>query len=123
MVGQNVANVNSIIGSYREEGRVKTKNCQWHYLHNATHQSKQSPAENREPFMKLVQDLCKLSTVSLYIEKLEVMVQLCGNNDQVKNWINWWNIRKCNVFPASRGLRHSKMNLAETGYSSYQQDY
>ena len=73
---------------YGEDGQKKTKMCQWHYLHKAAHHSKQLPTENRDSFMKLVQDLCMVSTVSLYTEKLEEMVCLCENNDQVKNWIN-----------------------------------
>ena len=47
------------------------------------------------------------------------MVHLCGNYDQVENWINWWNIRKYNISPAFQWFGHSSMNLAETGNLSY----
>ena len=52
------------------ENRVeeKTKTYPWHYLHNAAHHAKQLPAESREPFMKLTQDLCKVFTVSFNID-------------------------------------------------------
>ena len=77
MVDQSAAKINSIAGVY-EEGWKKSKTCKWHYLHNAAHHLKQLPGENIEPFMKLAQDLCSESTLSVYMEKLEEMVHLCG---------------------------------------------
>ena len=71
MMDQSAANTNSIAAVCGEEGQGKTKTCQWYYLHNVAHHSKQLPAENRKPFMKLAQDLFKVFTVYLHQRNLK----------------------------------------------------
>ena len=90
-----------------------------HFLTNAGKHAFRLLKEVKPEFLELAKELTKVTTVSAYNEIRDKMELLCGDRTEVKEWINWWDVRKCNLFPAFRGVGFSGGNLAEPGHVKF----
>ena len=56
--------------------------------------------------------------MSSYIEILKLIAEQ-ENKDELMKWLDWWHIRRCNIFRAYTGYGMPRSNLAEVVHANW----
>jgi hypothetical protein len=119
MVDAAWSNYNSITEVFGDEFHHRILTCQMHFMKNALKYSAKVPATQKDVFMDLCKQMCKVTTASEYNTALTDLQQVANKNKEILQWIKWWDIRKYTLFPAFRGVGFSGLNLSEAFNAGY----
>ena len=111
--GGNFTAIKQVYGEEATEDRVQT--CLLHFQQSVLKHEQKCASHLQDMFKQLARQLEDVQTVVEYKELRTKMLKVCKGNEDLENWIVWWDKRRGHLFKAFKGTVYSGSNMAEVG--------
>ena len=107
------ANFRGLMLIYGEDVMDKIKGCEWHFQQSVNTHVRQLKESHQNDFKIYSLAMMTATTKAAYVGEYEKLHALLSNEENMLDWLNWWNMRRERIFRAFTGSRKPRMNQAE----------
>ena len=111
------ANFNGLSTIYGVDVLEKVKSCEFHFK-QAVERKIRGFAGSRDQFKKLAYGLLYAATPEAYENSLQLFEEF-ATDAKLKDWIQWWDVRKEKIFHAFTHFDAPQSNLAEVLHAGW----
>ena len=111
------ANFNRLSTIYGEDVLEKVKSCEFHFK-QAVERKIRGFGGDKDQFKKLAYGLLYATTPEAYENSLQLFEEF-ATDAKLKDWIQWWDVRKEKIFHAFTHFDAPQSNLAEVLHAGW----
>ena len=111
------ANFNRLSTIYGEDVLEKVKSCEFHFK-QAVERKIRGFGGDKDQFKKLAYGLLYATTPEVYENSLQLFEEF-ATDAKLKDWIQWWDVRKEKIFHAFTRFDAPQSNLAEVLHAGW----
>ena len=94
--------------------------CQWHFMNKVQDRVNKIGEQFQHEFVEVSTNMCRVKTVAEYDLILARLREIVDMFPEAGNFLEWYHVRRFQLFPAFRDDLHSDVNLAESGNAKWQ---